>query len=160
MEEKESLWERITKPFTKYNRKEIENIIKSRDEYREMYVNNIIQLSELCNNSRYIAGMAKDLHDIKFHIFNGQSDSFGFSGSSGFSFSVGLMILKNNLQTIEEYLTTMLKSDGTVIVRDYSPAENTTNLINLINSLLKNNIIEYTEIPDSNLAKIKVTHKK
>ena len=157
MEEKESLWEKITKSFTKYSRKDIENLIKSRDQYKEIWEENITTLAKLCRDSGYIAGMVKDLHDIKFHIDSGQSTSLSSSGSSDFSFSIGLGILEHNLQTIKEYLTTILKSDGTIIVQDYSIPENT---INLINSLLKNNIVEYTKLPNSNLARIKVTCKK
>ncbi len=126
MEEKESLWKKITKLFTKYNREKIEYLTESRDQYREMYEANIVQLAKLCNDSACIVGIVKDLHDTKFQIDNKQSTSLGSSGSSGFSFSVGLTILENNLQTIKEYLTTMLKSDDTMIVRDFiSTPENT-----------------------------------
>jgi hypothetical protein len=144
VEEKESLWKKITKLFIKYSRKEIENFIKSRDQYKKMYEENIITLAKLCEDSRYIVGMVKDLHDIKFHIDSGKSTSLDSTGSSGFSFYIGLRILEDNFQAIKEYLTTILKSEETMIVQDYSVPENTTT--NLINLLLKNIIDEYSKI--------------
>ena len=156
MEEKENLWGIITKLFTKYNREKIENLIKSRNQYREMFEANISQLIKLCRDSQDIVEMVRSLHDIKFKINNSQNILFGrSSGSSGGSISV---VLENNLKIIREYLTTMLEAENTRIIQDVGSTPE--NIITSMNSLLKNCKFEYTKIPDSNLARIKIINKK
>jgi len=152
MEEKESLWEKIIGGFTKH-RKKIDELTKLNNDYRDRYLERLTQLAKLCNDSRCILEMVKDLHDTKFQINCGQSNSLGSSGSSGLSYDNSLMILENNLQSIKEYLTVILKDDGTTIVGEFSTPDN---IIKSVNSVLKNSKLEYSKISNSNLARIKI----